>query len=170
MKAKYLFLPSCAYEIKTAEETYIVDREGTVRDSQGKEIELDTILAGDKDTTTVEPETLEEFKALLVEAGDKTYPGLTIDFEEGIITLKFSDLSKEQTKACSEMFVLINQNAKTLKHASSKQSETDNEKYAFRTWLIRLGMIGGEYKDARRTLLAKLEGNGAFRRAGNENV
>jgi len=49
-----------------------------------------------------------------------------------------------------------------MKHTSSKPSETENEKHTFRTWLLRLGMIGDEYKTNRKTLLASLEGNGAF--------
>ena len=43
---------------------------------------------------------------------------------------------------------------------------TDNEKYAFRTWLIRLGMTGNEYKSTRKLLLQNLSGNGAFRKPG----
>lgn len=41
--------------------------------------------------------------------------------------------------------------------------ETDNEKYAFRCFLIRLGLIGTEYKEVRKVLLKNLEGNSAFR-------
>lgn len=110
------------------------------------------------------PETPEEFKSLLLEAGRESHPGITFDFEESRITFKFRGLSTEQIIACSELVVLINQNAKTLKHASSKPRDTDNDKYAFRTWLLRLGMIGNGYKAARKTLLKNLEGNGAFRR------
>jgi hypothetical protein len=40
---------------------------------------------------------------------------------------------------------------------------SDNARYTFRTWLLRLGMIGDEYKVTRRILLANLEGNIAFR-------
>ncbi len=114
------------------------------------------------------PESLVEFQTLMEDAGNEEYPGMNIDFEEGMITFKFDRLSIEQIKACSEMFALINKSAKTLKHVSSKQSETDNEKYAFRTWLLRLGMIGNEYKAARKILLANLDGNGAFRKPREE--
>ncbi|MEY8304856.1 hypothetical protein [Anaerosalibacter bizertensis] len=40
---------------------------------------------------------------------------------------------------------------------------TDNEKYTFRTWLTRLGMIGDEYREIRKELLQNLSGNSAFR-------
>ena len=41
--------------------------------------------------------------------------------------------------------------------------ETDNEKYTFRCFLLRLGMIGTEYKITRKILLRNLTGNSAFR-------
>ena len=115
------------------------------------------------------PESLENFKALLSETKSGA---INFDFEQGIITFRFGNLSPEQIKACTELAALINNTAKNLKHVSSKPVETDNEKYAFRTWLLRLGMIGSEYQASRKTLLANLEGNGAFRnpgtREGNE--
>ena len=36
--------------------------------------------------------------------------------------------------------------SKEMKNASSKPVETDNEKYAFRTWLLRMGFIGPDEK------------------------
>ena len=45
----------------------------------------------------------------------------------------------------------------------SKPTETDNDKYAFRCFLLRLGFIGKEYKTARKILLRNLTGNSAFR-------
>jgi hypothetical protein len=46
---------------------------------------------------------------------------------------------------------------------SSKKTESTNEKYTFRTWLIRLGLNGEEYKTARYHLLKNLSGNIAWR-------
>ena len=53
--------------------------------------------------------------------------------------------------------------AKDAKKVSSKPTETDNDKYAFRCFLLRLGFIGNEYKTARKILLRNLTGNSAFR-------
>lgn len=122
--------------------------------------ELVTVLNDKK------PETALDFKELLLEVGNDKCPGISFDFEEGLITFRLGLLSPEQIKAFSKLVALISKNAKTIKHASSKQRETDNDKYAFRTWILRLGMIGDEYKTTRKTLLANLEGNGAFRRMG----
>ena len=53
--------------------------------------------------------------------------------------------------------------ARDAKRVSSKPTETDNDKYAFRCSLLRLGFIGKEYTTARKILLRNLTGNSAFR-------
>ena len=53
--------------------------------------------------------------------------------------------------------------ARDTKRVSSKPTETDNDKYAFRCFLLRLGFIGKEYKTARKILLRNLTGDSAFR-------
>lgn len=47
--------------------------------------------------------------------------------------------------------------------ASRIKTQPENEKYTFRTWLLRLGLIGDEFKTARQHLLKNLEGNIAWR-------
>ena len=56
--------------------------------------------------------------------------------------------------------------AKTQKRVTAKEKDTDNEKYAFRCFLLRLGFIGDEYKAARKILLRNLTGSGTFK-SGN---
>lgn len=51
-----------------------------------------------------------------------------------------------------------------LKRVSLKDKEVENEKYAFRCFLLRLGFIGDDSKVARRILLQNLSGNSAFRK------
>ena len=53
--------------------------------------------------------------------------------------------------------------AKNLKRVVNKPDTSDNEKYAFRCFLLRLGMIGADYKAARKVLLRNLTGSSAFR-------
>lgn len=83
-----------------------------------------------------------------------------IDFDEEKITFTFIS---EEIEASAEFLSLLIKKAKELKYASAKPIETDNEKYTFRTWLIRLGMVGSEYKTHRKILLSKLTGSSAFR-------
>ncbi len=54
--------------------------------------------------------------------------------------------------------------AKNQKRVNNKPDTSDNEKYAFRCFLLRLGMIGADYKQARKVLLRNLTGSSAFRR------
>ena len=55
--------------------------------------------------------------------------------------------------------------ARTQKRVSATEQEVENEKYAFRCFLLRLGFIGSEYKESRKILLKNLSGNAAFRAA-----
>ena len=55
--------------------------------------------------------------------------------------------------------------ARTQKRVIATEQETDNEKYTFRCFLLRLGFIGTEYKEARKILMQNLSGNAAFRTA-----
>ena len=81
------------------------------------------------------------------------------------IAFKFFEweASPEKIKAYTQLAALLNQSAKMLKHASAKPKDTDNDKFTFRVWLVKLGMIGDEYKTTRKVLLERLEGNSAFR-------
>jgi len=54
--------------------------------------------------------------------------------------------------------------AKQVKTASSLPQQTENPKFAMRTWLIRLGFVGEEFETAREVLTKRLPGDGAFRR------
>lgn len=73
------------------------------------------------------------------------------------------ELTPEETNAYLLFLTQLCKLSKELKHASSKPVETDNEKYAFRTWLLRMGFIGPDFKAARKILLKNLSGSSAFR-------
>jgi hypothetical protein len=53
--------------------------------------------------------------------------------------------------------------AKTQKRVTAKDKAVDNDKYAFRCFLLRLGFIGAEYKADRKILLKNLTGSAAFK-------
>lgn len=104
-------------------------------------------------------DTREDFKIAALEIGLEKCPGIKFDFEKG--TLQFKFINSETDILFAEA---LNESAKKFKHSSPKERQTDNEKYTFRTWLLRLGFIGDRYKQARKELLKNLGGNGAFRR------
>ena len=66
-------------------------------------------------------------------------------------------------KAYVQLCLALNQMAKTVKTASPKPMQMENQKYAMRTWLLRLGFIGEEFATARDILTRNLEGDTAFR-------
>lgn len=59
--------------------------------------------------------------------------------------------------------------ARNQKRVNATEKLIDNEKYAFRCFLLRLGFIGEEYKTARKILLKNLSGSSAFKNGGTEH-
>ncbi len=218
VEPKYMGVPSCAYQIETADETYTVDRAGRITTSAGVGVEFETLLNTRNDETEItffevavpmeghtgislrnlvnmiyskqalikkslgitgniiEEEfckvineaktgTIEDFKAAIESIGTDKCSGIGFDFNNRTITFKFleGEASPEMVKTYTQFVALLNQNAKALKHASAKSKDTDNDKFTFRVFLIRLGMVGDEYKTARKVLLERLAGNSAFR-------
>ncbi len=70
-----------------------------------------------------------------------------------------------QLKSYIQFCLALSQMAKDAQSASPKPQQNENPKYAMRTWLLRLGFIGEEFKTARETLTKRLSGNAAFRMA-----
>ena len=64
----------------------------------------------------------------------------------------------------------VSHQALTQKSASARRTHTDNEKYTFRCWLLRLGLIGDEFKNCRQHLMKALDGDAAFRNGRPERV
>ena len=69
-----------------------------------------------------------------------------------------------QLKSYIQLCLALSQMAKDAKSASPQPSQTENPKYAMRTWLLRLGFIGEEFATARDFLTRNLSGDAAFRR------
>ena len=69
----------------------------------------------------------------------------------------------EELKAYDTFICKLCEMARNQKRVSTKEKEVDNEKYAFRCFLLRLGFIGAEFKNERKILLRNLTGSSAFR-------
>ncbi|MDW7670561.1 MAG: virulence-related protein [Bacillota bacterium] len=115
-------------------------------------------------------DTLEDFQAALEAAGENRCPAVTFDTENRLITfhLLTDDLTPEKTQAFMHLMASINELALKTRKASFKPAQAENPKYALRTWLIRLGMNGDDYKESRKVLLANLPGSSAFRTVGKD--
>ena len=72
-------------------------------------------------------------------------------------------ITDETAKAYAEFISKLCEMARTQKHVTAKEKIVDNEKYAFRCFLLRLGMIGSAYKESRKILLQNLTGSSAFK-------
>lgn len=77
----------------------------------------------------------------------------------------FSDgMNAEAVKAYTHFVTAICETAKVQHRVSAVDKPVENEKYAFRCFLLRLGFIGSEYKSERKILLSNLSGNSAFKK------
>lgn len=69
----------------------------------------------------------------------------------------------DEMKAYDTFICKLCEMARNQKRVVAKEKETDNDKYAFRCFLLRLGFIGAEYKTERKILLRNLSGSSAFK-------
>ena len=81
----------------------------------------------------------------------------------------FTDCGADERKAYTHFISALCELAKNAKRVTAKEKATDNDKYAFRCFLLRLGFIGSEYKAERKILLRNLTGSSAFKNGGVSN-
>ena len=72
----------------------------------------------------------------------------------------------DEMKAYDTFICKLCEMARNQNRVNSSEKPIENEKYAFRCFLLRLGFIGDEYKTARKILLKNLSGSSAFRNGG----
>ena len=89
--------------------------------------------------------------------------GLKITAEKVTFTGFPTAPDHEHLTAFAQLAVLMNQQAISQKRIQAKDVNDENEKYALRTWLLRLGMNGPDFKETRKILMEKLSGHAAFR-------
>ena len=116
------------------------------------------------------PKTLDKIQDIWYKGNDGSYMhyhdsryhclNLHSLFSKGTIEFRLfnSTLHAGKIKAYIQFCLAITHQALTQKCASRRVTESTNEKYTFRTWLLRLGMIGEEFKTARTHLLSHLDG------------
>lgn len=95
------------------------------------------------------------------------YHGLNLHsvFSKGTIEFRLfnSTLHAGEIKSYIQLCLAISHQALVQKSASRIKTQSSNEKYTFRVWLLRLGLIGDEFKTARHHLLKNLDGNIAWK-------
>lgn len=121
------------------------------------------------------PKTLEEVSKIWYKGADgrhrhyhsSRYHCLNLHsvFQKGTIEFRLfnSTTHAGKIKAYIQLCLAISAQALNQTCASRIKTTSTNEKYTFRTWLLRLGMIGDEFKTARKFLLENLEGGIAWK-------
>ncbi len=87
------------------------------------------------------------------------YKGLNLHsvFYKGTLEFRIfnSTLHAGEIKSYIQLCLAISNQALEQKSARFRKTTSTNEKYTFRTWLLRLGFIGDEFKTARLHLYEK---------------
>ena len=178
---RYLGVPTCNYQIGDC----ILERDGTLTISDNidamtllnrlkergwKNGETDT----DRLTISVPRNTLSDEKLTMLEkiiAGKASLLKKAIGTDTLIIKISVEKISfpwfpytqdSDEVRAYTELVTKLCEMTNRQKRVGTVKG-TDNEKYTFRCFLLRLGMIGAEYKTTRKILLRNLTGNSAFR-------
>lgn len=193
-KARYLGVPSCAYEIGS----YTVGRNGELEfgdfddiDEVAPIVDACVMATGitpaeweeNKDAEETETEGAMELTVTIpfakVNVGNLTSlldaKGSLIKDALGITDLRFemnedsvsfpwfSKVEQEEAMTYTKFITAICEMTMKQKRITAKPKENENEKYAFRCFLLRLGFIGDEYKADRKLLLSRLNGSSAFK-------
>ena len=189
--AEYQYMPTCAYKIG---ECYTVTKAGDLEISdQADRKETERLLAelenqGYTVPDTTEPESTKltvqmpadffnehtlgnlqqicENKATLFKAAFQTD---TLDIISSDEKVEFPWFKVEQdgdADAYCTFISMLCEFAKNQSRINRKPDTSDNPKYTMRCILIRLGMVGAEFKTARKAILRNLMGNSAFRKVG----
>ena len=116
------------------------------------------------------PEALNNLHSLIAAKGRLIRKALGIDLlpiqvEADTVSFPWfsGEATGEEVKAYTHLIAALCDMARNQKRITAREKDTDNDKYAFRCFLLRLGFIGAEYKTERKILLRNLTGNGAFK-------
>ena len=80
-----------------------------------------------------------------------------------------SSLDPDEAKATLQLALAAAAQAVSQERVSAKPGKAENERYAFRCWMVRMGLVGDEYKPMRRRFLKRLPGDSATK-AGRTNA
>ena len=147
--------------------------EGTADKSEGKELKVPEpdILTIEIPADRVNTENLQK---LLDAKGALIRKALGIDslafeiHEDRVSFPWFIDPAPDHAMAYTQFIAAICKMSTEQKRVTAKVREVNNEKYAFRCFLLRLGFIGNEFKQSRKILLSNLDGSSAFKTVKEE--
>ena len=191
--AEYQYMPTCAYKIG---DFYTVTKEGNLEISDsadGKEVEMlidelvhrgyDVPLDEEENGLTVEmplelvdDATIDRLRKIVENKGElfkAAFKTDSLDIIQSDDKVEFPWFTVENDGDADAYCIFISmlcEFAKNQKRINNKLETSDNPKYTMRCYLLRLGMIGVEYKSTRKVLLRNLSGSSAFRKVANNEV
>lgn len=184
--AKYLGVPSCAYQV----DYFTIGKNGELAfDDRADSGEIEMLIerlceAG------FEAEIQTEETGLVIQMPKASFSDAALENLAKLIEAKGSLIKKalgvdalpiemdkerisfpwftgepdaDEVKAYTHFIAKLCEMAQNQKRITAKEKEIDNDKYAFRCFLLRLGFIGTEYKAERKILLRNLSGSSAFK-------
>ena len=188
--AEYQYMPTCAYKIG---ECYTVTKEGNLEISdsadsketehlteelkkRGYDIPTENRLMIQMPADFFDEHTLGnlqqicENKAALFQAAFQTDSLDIISSDEKVEFPWFTVEQDGDADAYCTFISMLCEFAKNQGRINRKPDTSDNPKYTMRCFLIRLGMVGAEFKAARKVILRHLSGNSAFRKVGDTDA
>jgi hypothetical protein len=184
--AKYLGVPSCAYQVdnftigKNGELTFddhpnsgVIELLIERLSEAGFETEIQTEETGLvilMPRASFSDAALDNLAKLIEAKGNLIKKALDVDAlpivmdEERISFPWFPGMpDADEVKAYTHFIAKLCEMAQNQKRITAKEKEVDNDKYAFRCFLLRLGFIGAEFKVEQKILLRNLSGSSAFK-------
>ncbi|WCG23478.1 virulence protein [Vagococcus lutrae] len=180
---EYKGTPSFAYEIGE----YVVDRVGTLEGPTKDELihalksKYNFEAERDEQTETYtlsieypldsfDEQTIENLEKLIQSKSTLIKRALAIEttkivLEDDRISFPWfeRELTPEELETYTKFIVALCETALKQKRVTAVEKQIENEKYAFRCFLLKLNFIGGEYKADRKLLMSKLSGDSSFK-------
>ena len=192
MKPVYMRMPTCAYVIAgiTVEKDGAVVWDERTDDTTIEAVKAALSDAGFTAEEDTQPEVTSNEYGLVVQMPKASFTEDSLDNLHRLIEAKGSLIKKaldvkglpiteeddklsfpwfttesdpDEVRAYTHFIAALCEMARNQKRVTAKEKDTDNDKYAFRCFLLRLGFIGADYKTERKILLRNLSGSSAFR-------
>ena len=160
--------PATAQETDTAEESADAENNAEEPETEAQGADLGLTVAMPRESFT--DAALENLQKLVDAKGSLIKKALAVDSlpietdgEKVSFPWFVEGQDSESVKAYTHFIAAICDMARNQKRITATEKKVENEKYAFRCFLLRLGFIGAEYKGERKILLKNLSGSSAFK-------
>ena len=151
-----------------SEDEEVEEEEVLVEEEMEEEVEVNRLCISFP-KSMYEKRTLENLKNLVEGKGTLMKKAFRADSLEIVVADEkvsfpwFELIDSDHFNAYTQFITAITKMAREQKRILGKERVVENDKYAFRCFLLRLGFIGDEYKLTRKILLENLEGSAAFK-------